>query len=426
MQGIKKFPVAHKTPFSVRCTKKILTNKIGIGVITMIKRKYFSPLAFCAALTCSTLLFSQPALANAGISETEVWPDLYEISINQQSSEIFDTKDTPSLPTSLREHPYTKEELDDIFRGLPQYLESGSFLLNRLNGLPKDPTDNLQIDIDGTFYPLRPSWEYLTNEITSRLNEYQGDWSVYIKDLSTGKTMEINEHSMESASLIKLYIAGAIYEQLDARTLTEDDTMDTALTNMIVVSDNESSNVLVRYLCDESGDFQSGLAKVNDFIQRNGFTNTEQVNGIADPSLWVSDGRVNMTSAADCGRILEMIYNRELASHFYSFRFEVLLNKQEVNYKIPAALPQGTHISHKTGEVDDTENDAAIIYTPMGDYIFCIMSTDLTDTGSAVDHIHEISRLVYDYFTTPTLKYYLVAEEVPETAKYVIVEEASY
>ena len=173
---------------------------------------------------------------------------------------------------------------------------------------------------------------------------------------------------------------------------------------MITVSDNESSNVLVRSFCDESGDFQTGLAKVNDFIQRMGFTNTAQVNGIADPSLWVSDGRINETSAADCGKLLEMIYDRELVSHYASYRFENLLNNQEVNYKIPSGLPEGTHISHKTGEVDNTENDAAIIYTPYGDYIFCILSTDLSDIGSAVDHIHEITAMVYDWFTSPIVE----------------------
>ncbi len=392
----------------------------------------------CTALACSILFSAQPVLANSDSSETEIWPSLYEISINQENAEEIDAEDTPSLPASMREHPYTPEELDEIFHGMPQYLESGSFALNRLNGLPMDSIDDLWIELDGELYPLRTSWARMETEIASMLNGYQGDWSVYIKDLSTGKTMEINEHSMESASLIKLYIAGAIYEKLADGTLEEDDTLNTALTNMIVVSDNESSNVLVRYLCDDSGDFQTGLAKVNDFIERNGFTNTQQVNGIADPSLWVSDDRVNMTSPADCGQILEMIYNRELVSHFYSFRFEVLLNKQEVNYKIPAALPEGTHISHKTGEVDDTENDAAIIYTPMGDYIFCIMSNNLTDTNSAVEHIHEISRLVYDYFTTPTLSYYLsharedstgfryvLAEPESEDTKYILVDLAS-
>lgn len=392
----------------------------------MMKWKYFSLAASGIVLACSILLSSQPVLANSESTNTEIWPNLYDIRIAQEAAEESDVDVFYSISSSQRNHPYTQEELDAFFKGLPQYLESGSFVLNRLNGLPMDQIDEIQIEIDGQSYPVRPSWDSLEEEITSRLDEYQGDWSVYIKDLSTGKTMEINEHTMESASLIKLYIAGAIYEQLASGTLTIDDTMNTALTDMIVVSDNESSNVLVRYLFDEDGDFQTGLAKVNDFIRRYGFSNTEQVNGIADPSLWVSDGRVNMTSAADCGRLLEMIYNGELASHYYSFRFETLLNKQEVNYKIPAALPDEAHISHKTGEVDDTENDTAIIYTPMGDYIFCILSTDLTDTDSAVEHIHEITRLVYDYFMTPTLKYYIVSKQ-PENnlSRYVLVETAA-
>lgn len=246
----------------------------------------------------------------------------------------------------------------------------------------------------------RGSWKLLEQEIASRLEQYQGDWSVYIKNLENGKIIRVNEHSMESASLIKLYIAGATYELIEQGKIEETDTIITALNQMITVSDNESSNVLVRAMYQDGEDFQDGLDIVNDFITRHGFTNTVQVNGIADPSLWVSDGRVNMTSAADCGKLLEMIYNGELVSHFSSFRFEVLLNKQEINYKIPDGLPKGVHISHKTGEVDDTENDAAIIYTPYGDYIFCILSTDLTDTNAAVDHIHEITQLVYDYFVT--------------------------
>lgn len=376
----------------------------------MLKRRFFSVPALRAGFLCCTVLLSQPLCVSAQSTGQDIWPDLYEISTNETDDVSSGSKTETSLAPEQRERPYTQEELDEIFNGLPQYLEGGSFVINRLNGLPMGQPDVMTPEIDGETYPVRASWDSLQSEISSMLNGYQGDWSVYIKDLTTGKTMEINEHSMESASLIKLYIAGAIYEALADGTLTEDETMNNALTNMIVVSDNESSNVLVRYFCDEDGDFQSGLAKVNDFIERHGFTNTQQVNGIADPGLWVSDGRANSTSAADCGRILEMIYNRELASHFYSFRFEVLLNRQEVNYKIPAGLPEGTHISHKTGEVDDTENDAAIIYTPFGDYIFCILSTDLTDTNAAVDHIHEISRLVYDYFTTPTLGYYIAQD----------------
>ena len=324
-------------------------------------------------------------------------------SDSSASDNLVDVPDT--LPSDW--HALSDQELDQLFGDMPRYLDLGSFTLNKLNHIPipQITSDGMILrNRSGRAWRIRMNWNALQTRITSMLSDYQGDWSVYLKDLKNGNTMEINEHAMQSASLIKLYIAGATLELIENGELTETDTITHALHEMITVSDNESSNVLVRSFCDESGDFQTGLAKVNDFIQRMGFTNTIQVNGIADPSLWVSDGRINETSAADCGKLLEMIYNRELVSHYASYRFENLLNNQEVNYKIPAGLPEGAHISHKTGEVDDTENDTAIIYTPNGDYIFCILSTSLTDTGSAVDHIREISSMVYNWFTQPIME----------------------
>ena len=338
-------------------------------------------------------------------SESLDWPE-FPTAVETESDSTFSGNDSVDM-YSLDITPLNDEDLDRLFGDLPRYLDLGSFTLNKLNNvpIPQITSEGMILrDRLGRAYRVRMTWDALQNEITTRLSQYQGDWSVYLKDLSNEKTMEINEHAMESASLIKLFIAGTTYELIEKGELTETDTISHALHEMITVSDNESSNILVRSFCDESGDFQTGLDKVNDFIQRMGFTNTAQVNGIADPSLWVADGRINETSTADCGKLLEMIYDRELVSHFASFRFENLLNNQEVNYKIPAALPSGTHISHKTGEVDDTENDAAIIYTPFGDYIFCIMSTNLYDTGSAVDHIHEITSLVYNWFTSPIIE----------------------
>lgn len=360
----------------------------------------FSAFLLCTGVTAS-FAFSAAAITDDTLGYSSAlrheWPDLQEIVLSQENSAF-----SPANTFFLQKLPLSEEALTDFLEKFPFSLEGGSFFMNEMYGLPMQlPPQYLpEIQYKNNQLITRSSWLLLEQEIADLLEQYQGDWSVYIKNLENGKTIQINEHSMESASLIKLYIAGATYELIEQGKIEETDTITNALHQMITVSDNESSNVLVRAMYQEGEDFQDGLDVVNDFITRHGFTNTVQVNGIADPSLWVSDGRVNMTSAADCGKLLEMVYNAELVSHFSSFRFEVLLNKQEVNYKIPAALPEDVHISHKTGEVDDTENDAAIIYTPYGDYIFCILSTDLTDTNAAVDHIHEITRLVYDYFVT--------------------------
>lgn len=63
--------------------------------------------------------------------------------------------------------------------------------------------------------------------------------------------------------------------------------------------------------------------------------------------------------------------------------------------KIPAGLPEGTKCANKTGETDEYQHDAAIVYSPGGDYILCIMSSNC---GAAITNIQDISATVYDYF----------------------------
>lgn len=244
--------------------------------------------------------------------------------------------------------------------------------------------------------PIKQTWEEFEATLTNMLDSFAGDWGLYLKNLKTGEVISINEHPMESASLIKLYIMGTVYQHIADGTLEKTETIDRLLNDMITVSDNESSNELVRSL-SPTKDHSEGLKMVNEFIQKNGFKNTKQVNGLADPSLWVANA-VNQTSPADCGKLLEKIYKGKLVSHLASRSMEELLLNQEITYKIPAGLPENVTSANKTGEVSNSENDAAIVYSNACDYILCIMSTDLAATNSAVNHINSLSSLIYDYF----------------------------
>lgn len=244
--------------------------------------------------------------------------------------------------------------------------------------------------------PIKQTWEEFEGTLTSMLDSFAGDWGLYLKNLKTGEVISINEHPMESASLIKLYIMGTVYQHIADGTLEKTETIDRLLNDMITVSDNESSNELVRSL-SPTKDHSEGMKMVNEFIQQNGFKNTKQVNGLADPSLWVENA-VNQTSPADCGKLLEKIYKGKLVSHLASRSMEDLLLNQEITYKIPAGLPKNVTSANKTGEVSNSENDAAIVYSNACDYILCIMSTDLAATNSAVNHINSLSSLIYDYF----------------------------
>ncbi len=380
-------------------------------------------------LTCS--LFSVHALAaentlplaesGLSIAQSDILPQLQELSSEAEDSSV-QVSSVPEFQeqmaeseqkaqeeafaalareTSIDTDMFSKEALADRFGTLPLYLETAFPFFSDYFHLPSyDPSDVPRIVEKGDGYVvIQPIWNRFQQNLTDTLAGYEGDWSIYIKDLNTGRTMSVNDHSIESASLIKLFIAGAVLEQIDLGKLEDSDSTSSLLDAMITVSDNESANALVRLLCGESGSFQSGLDVVNDFIDRYGFSSTQQVNGIADPSLWISDG-INLTSAADCGRFLEMVYNGTLVSRSASRRLLKLLSAQEVDYKIPAALPSDVKIAHKTGEVSDAEHDASIIYTPYGDFIFCVMSGSLTDKDEAVFHIRDITETVYEYFTS--------------------------
>ena len=74
-----------------------------------------------------------------------------------------------------------------------------------------------------------------------------------------------------------------------------------------------------------------------------------------------------------------------------------MLLSQNTRYKIPAGLPDDVLVGNKTGEMDTTENDAAIIYGPECDYILVVLSSDWSSKDNAIFSIRDISSMVYKY-----------------------------
>ena len=259
-------------------------------------------------------------------------------------------------------------------------------------------------------YLLGPSFKNLKKDLNEMIDTYEGSWSIYVKDLKSGISLTINDQPQDSASLIKLYIAGAVLEKIQHQELEETETIDLLLSDMISLSDNEAANELVRYLSD-SHEHQDGMEKVNEFIEEHDFTDTWQYNGLEDSNLWYGD-EVNITSAKDCGRFLEEIYDGDMVSHLASRQLEGYLLDQEITWKIPAGIPSDIKTANKTGEKDNTQNDASIVYTPYRDYIICVMATNLTDEDTAVENIRAVSAKVYGFFQEADA---VTAEKTAET-----------
>lgn len=326
-------------------------------------------------------------------------------SVKDETSETEKIEAEAEAQTETEQIPETESETETESTE-EDSTEAEPVLLVKKAAIPEDNMEafinllQLHPNYLANILSLRESWVTLETRLNETISEYAGDWSVYVKDLTGDNVISINEQAMESASLIKLYVMGAVMEQIHTGKLEKTSKVSTLLNDMITVSDNESTNELVRLLSD-SRNHTEGMAVVNDFIKRHGFHNTEQINGLADRSLWSGNG-VNTTSTQDCGKLLESIYHGNLVSHIASLEMESLLLGQKVTYKIPQALPENVISASKTGEVSGVENDTAIIYSQGGDFILCIMSGNWSGQKTAISNIHEITNIVYDYFNPKT------------------------
>lgn len=250
----------------------------------------------------------------------------------------------------------------------------------------------------------------LEPQLESMLSSYDGEWSVYVKNLDTDEVISINNKPMYSASLIKAFVMAKTYEDMDLVLENQAEKMKAEpdspavqekvydlLWNMITVSDNESCNELGR-LQDEKSDFLKGAESVNEYLEKEGYDDTSYQSTLhPSRSPVLSLGEHNTTTAEDCGLLLERIYKGECVSAAASEDMLELLLNQKNTTKIPSGIAADVTVANKTGETDTDQHDMAIVYGPKNTYILCVMSEGFKSADQAVENIRKISGVVYNY-----------------------------
>ena len=61
-------------------------------------------------------------------------------------------------------------------------------------------------------------------------------------------------------------------------------------------------------------------------------------------------------------KLLRLIAEEKAFSPHLSRRMLDILHSQEFNSGIPARLPEGTRVAHKTGEISTVAHDAGVVY----------------------------------------------------------------
>ncbi len=248
---------------------------------------------------------------------------------------------------------------------------------------------------------LSPMLETLT-----QVSGYDGIIEIYFQDLKSGK--EINfafnqGHEVEpgiaftGASTIKIPVMISTYKKIDG-ALPDD--LRTQMARMIDLSDNGSTDEVMKQALDPNiapvevtQDMQS-LGLKNTFLAGFFYPGAPLLDRYQTPANQRADLNTdpdiyNQTTAEDMGLLLAAIQRCSADGSgllTQTFSGEItqsecqemtgLLAKNRKGVLIEAGLPEGTQLAHKYGWVTDsndgllhTASDAAIVYTPGGDFI---------------------------------------------------------
>lgn len=324
---------------------------------------------------------------------------------------LYSFQDLASLRSKVAELQNTVQEISDTSAELISQAQELTSLNKQLNS-SDNTKDASSVDTvqdtqeEGTLSPSHSSdsssdesMNSLLSQIEPLLPQNNGTWSVYVCNLMKNTEGEINTQPMQAASLIKLFIMGAVYENYESLADAYGaDTLNSYLNPMITVSDNDAANKLVNML--GNGDNAAGMSVVNAFCTSHGYSSTSMGRLLLQSNEYGD----NYTSVSDCGHFLKEVYQSNAgtveSTLAHTDAMYSLLKMQERRNKIPANLPDGVKVANKTGELDDVENDAGIIYSTAKniDLVVCFMSQDLTDAGEAQAVIAQDSRLIYGYY----------------------------
>jgi beta-lactamase class A len=257
-------------------------------------------------------------------------------------------------------------------------------------------------------------WQSFAGAIRQRARRYGGTVGYIVKDMHSGRIVSSNDSKVFlSASLIKLPILVATFQAVDdglvtlnqTFTLRREDkkggsgvlkyaapgtvlTLRELLEYMIIQSDNTAAELIIQQL---------GFDYLRATFRRLGLQRTEiHPEGFNLTGRRVSED--NKTTASDMAFLLEKIYTRELVSPEASDEMLVILKHQKLRDRLPRYLPTGWEIAHKTGLLRRACHDVGIVFSPSGDYLICVMTSNHSTYKNAKRLIASLGRITFDYY----------------------------
>lgn len=255
--------------------------------------------------------------------------------------------------------------------------------------------------------PAAASTAELVQHLDQLVGSFAGGAGIWIADPNTSKPLYAHDadEPVITASLYKLAVLAEAERRVDAGQLHYSDvitiepedittdgsfevagtelTVDQALEAMITISDNGAALALWHVLGAENINATLRNAGINDFHVF---------------LAWGEDD--NIATPRAIGTLLTLLANRQLISAAASDRMLARLERQQINDRLPAELPEGVVVAHKTGNLPGLTHDAGIIFTPSGPRVVVVMTWDAYE-ADAHAFIANVGSIVYSTVLEP-------------------------
>lgn len=270
----------------------------------------------------------------------------------------------------------------------------------------------------------------LRDSLQQRIAQVKGaSVAVVYQDLGNPKDTVLIEadRSFHAASTMKVPVMVEFFRQVDAGTLSLDQPIPLVNQFHSIV---DGSPYALDPKDDEDSTLYEQLGKpvparelIQRMITRSSNLATNSVIALVDPKRatqtlralgaqqmtvlrGVEDGKAyqqglnNSATARDLATLLTAIEQGKAASPRSTEAMRSILLAQELNAEIPAGLPPGTRVAHKTGQISGVLHDAAIVY-PSGraPYVLVVLTSGIPDEKVARALIVGLSRTIYAHAT---------------------------
>jgi beta-lactamase class A len=253
--------------------------------------------------------------------------------------------------------------------------------------------------------------------------------AVAFHDLQTGRELLVNpDESFHAASTMKVPVMLEVFREVREGRLSLDERLpvknefksiadgstfsvspddDSEFTLYKKVGGTETVRELLRLMITESSNLATNIIvervtpeRVMDLMRRMGARDIKVLRGVEDGKAF-ERGLNNTTTARGLLVLLRAIAEGRAVSREASKQMTDILLEQKFNEGIPAGLPSGTRVAHKTGWITKINHDAGIVFLPgRKPYVLVVLVRGIADDKRAHQLIADISRAVYEDVTT--------------------------